>query len=85
MAKITFFLSSSKDAGFNFELTSSKNGEERQLCNRWPDTHNNDFQLQQAIGKAILSALTSKHDYGNTVQVVIELPICSIDVPLILI
>ena len=83
MANINFFLSSSKDDGFSFELTSSKNNGERQLCNRWPDTHQNDFQLQQAIGKAILTALTSKHDYGNKVQVVLELPLCSIDDPVI--
>jgi len=83
MSRITYFLSNSKDEGYSFELTSSKNGGERELCNRWPSTHVNDFQMQQAVGKAFLSALTSKHDYGNNVQVVIEIPICSIDAPLV--
>ena len=83
MANINFFLSRSNDKDFSFELTSSKDGGKRQICNRWPVTHENGFQLQQAIGMAILTAIASKHDYGNKVQVVLELPVCSIDDPVI--
>lgn len=80
---ITYFVSPCKETGYSVEITTAKNKEENRLLHsRWPADFKGDT-TREAIGKAILCALSSKNDYGNNVRVVIELNVCSVLDPVI--
>jgi hypothetical protein len=84
--KVTYFVSQSKDAGYTYEVTAiNDNMPERSIVKRWPckPDGNEHIQEREAIGIGVMLALQSKNDFGNKAEVVIELPICSIDSPVI--
>jgi len=86
MANLIYFLTPSTTAGFAYELTCRKKGtERREIVNRFPERSGWTIQevTQNAMGRALIVALQSKHDYGNNTELVIEFEICSIQDPLI--
>lgn len=86
MTKLTYFLSQSKRDGKAYELTCEKNGSgKREIVNLFPEREGWTIQevTQNAMGRALIVSLQSKHDYGNETQLVIEFEICSIIDPLI--
>ena len=86
MARLTYFLTPSKHYGKAYELTVEKSGSgKREVVNVFPEREGWTVQevTQNAMGRALIVALQSKHDYGNHSQLVIEFEICSIEDPLI--
>ena len=86
MAKITYFLTPSKHPNTAYELTAERNGSgKREIVNYFPEENGRTVAqvTQNAMGRALIHALQSKHDYGNETQLVIEFEICSIIDPLI--
>jgi len=88
MARLTYFLSPSKIEGTAYELTCEKNGSgKREIVNVFPERSGWTIRevTQNAMGRALIAAMQSKHDYGNHSQLVIEFEICSIVDPMIVI
>ena len=74
--------------GKAYELTCEKNGSgKREIVNLFPERKGWTIQevTQNAMGRALIVALQSKHDYGNKATLVIEFEICSIVDPAIVI
>lgn len=75
--KIVYFV---KPYEMGYEITMQRDSQEPTICSRFPQAN----QQNEAIGLALKMAISSKHDYGNkNVRLIISLPVCSIDDPMI--
>lgn len=79
-SKLIYFVSECKEPEYSYQITVQRDEKEPEISTRYPRKE----QLNECIGLATKLAISAKHDYGNSnVKLVIQLPICSIDEPMI--